>query len=61
MYLKIDLTLGVQNRDFIYIDYAIFFIGDEYPTINALMEKVKTKNNKYCCEVKHDIITLIQI
>lgn len=42
------------------IDDARYFVGEgDYPTIESLTEYVKSKNEKYQIEVKHDVIRYV--
>lgn len=55
---EIDGIFNTSNENHILlIDDARCFKGEgDYPTVAELTAYVKTKNSKYECEVKHDII-----
>ena len=51
------ILIGKKFNHIILIDDARCFIGDgDYPTMKKLTEFIKSKNDKYQVEVKHDII-----
>jgi hypothetical protein len=58
-----ELDAILNNKGFnhiVLIDDARCFTGDgDYPTIKALTEFVRSRNDKYQVEVKHDIIRYV--
>lgn len=61
IYEEIDAIFSAKKLDHaILIDDARLFIGEgDYPAIDALTEYVKSKNENYQVEVKHDVIRYV--
>jgi hypothetical protein len=61
IYGELDAIFNSTDYDHVLlIDDARCFVGQgDYPTINELTEYIRSKNNKYQVEVKHDVIRYV--